>query len=112
MRETIALLSLNEDLNLTPNRPVPNRESSMDTQMAQNAMNPNPTEAASGGIESNGKAKELINKMRAMALDGVRELADHSDSEEYQFFKKVWDMADKAQDPKRKAETESAPKTV
>lgn len=47
------------------------------------------------------ETKTIINQMRKMALDGVRALADNPTSEEYQFFKKVWDMTDKAQEAKK-----------
>lgn len=49
------------------------------------------------------KIDTMINKMREIALDGIRELAHNSTSDAYVFFKKVWDMADKAQEAKKEA---------
>lgn len=38
---------------------------------------------------------EEINQIRMLALDGIQEYADDVDSEEYDFFKKIWLMCDK-----------------
>ena len=38
---------------------------------------------------------EKINQIRMLALDGIQEYADDVDSEEYDFFKKIWLMCDK-----------------
>lgn len=43
----------------------------------------------------------MINNIRKIALEGIRELSDNSTSDEYVFFKKVWDMADKVQETKK-----------
>lgn len=45
--------------------------------------------------------KTMINNIRKIALEGIRELSDNSTSDEYVFFKKVWDMADKVQEAKK-----------
>lgn len=45
--------------------------------------------------------KTMINNIRKIALEGIRELSDSSTSDEYVFFKKVWDMADKVQEAKK-----------
>lgn len=45
--------------------------------------------------------KPMINNIRKIALEGIRELSDNSTSDEYVFFKKVWDMADKVQETKK-----------
>lgn len=42
-------------------------------------------------IESNDK----ISQIRSIALDGIQEYADDVDSDEYDFFKKIWLMCDK-----------------
>ena len=44
---------------------------------------------------SMGDATEKINQIRAMALEGIQMFAENVDSEEYDFFKKVWLMCDK-----------------
>ena len=38
---------------------------------------------------------ERINQIRAIALEGIQEFAEDVESEQYQFFKKVWLMCDK-----------------
>lgn len=45
--------------------------------------------------------KNMINSIRKISLEGIRELSDNSTSDEYVFFKKVWDMADKVQELKK-----------
>lgn len=36
-----------------------------------------------------------INQIRVIALEGIQEFADDVNSEQYEFFKKVWLMCDK-----------------
>lgn len=64
------------------------------TQMPEN----NPTENIEPEVSE--KAIKILNTIRKMALDGIRELADNPTSELYIMLKKVWDMIDKAQNPK------------
>ena len=40
-------------------------------------------------------ANEKINKIRSLALEGIQEFSDDVNSEEYDFFKKIWLMCDK-----------------
>ena len=41
------------------------------------------------------QTEDKVNQIRTLALDGIQEYAEEVDSEEYQFFKKVWMMCDK-----------------
>ena len=41
------------------------------------------------------QTEDKVNQIRTLALDGIQEYAEQVDSEEYQFFKKVWMMCDK-----------------
>lgn len=46
--------------------------------------------------ESNiGQSNDKISQIRALALDGIQDYANDVDSEEYDFFKKIWLMCDK-----------------
>ena len=47
-----------------------------------------------------GDATEKINQIRSMALEGIQMFADNVDSEEYDFFKKIWLMCDKVMSEK------------
>lgn len=38
---------------------------------------------------------DKISQIRALALEGIQDYADDVDSEEYDFFKKIWLMCDK-----------------
>ena len=40
-------------------------------------------------------ANEKINQIRSLALEGIQEFSDDVNSEEYDFFKKIWLMCDK-----------------
>lgn len=40
-------------------------------------------------------SNDKINQIRMLALDGIQEYADDVDSDEYDFFKKIWLMCDK-----------------
>ncbi|MBR6517587.1 MAG: hypothetical protein IKT40_12220 [Bacilli bacterium] len=40
-------------------------------------------------------ASDKINQIRSMALSGIQDFAENVESEEYQFFKKVWLLCDK-----------------
>lgn len=42
-----------------------------------------------------GIVSDKISQIRAIALEGIQEYADDVDSEEYDFFKKIWLMCDK-----------------
>ena len=46
-------------------------------------------------MEESCHSTEKINQRRMLALDGIQEYADDVDSEEYDFFKKIWLMCDK-----------------
>lgn len=41
------------------------------------------------------QSDDKINQIRMIALDGIQAYADDVDSEEYDFFKKIWLMCDK-----------------
>ena len=41
------------------------------------------------------QSDDKISQIRSIALDGIQEYADDVDSEEYDFFKKIWLMCDK-----------------
>lgn len=43
---------------------------------------------------------DRINEIRKIALEGIQAYADNVDSEEYDFFKKIWLMCDKVQSEK------------
>ena len=49
-----------------------------------------------------GKNDDRINQIRTIALDGIQEYAQDVDSKEYDFFKKIWMMCDKACSEKTK----------
>lgn len=57
------------------------------------------------GAEENmpiSQTEDKVNQIRTLALDGIQEYAEQVDSEEYQFFKKVWMMCDKVCSEKEK----------
>lgn len=108
LRQALDLL-LSEDLsftNVTKPTPQPSPQKSQNTQ--QNNTQPirqqMPENMGDSQPMISSKITDMLNKMRAMALEGVKELADNSTSEEYIFFKKVWDMCDKAQEAKKNGE--------
>lgn len=72
----------------------PQQQQPVETQMPEN----NPTENIEPEVSE--KAIKILNTIRKMALDGIRELADNPTSELYIMLKKVWDMIDKAQNTK------------
>lgn len=95
-------LLLKEDLSFVDNnqqqRPMPPQpEQPQPVQQMPEEMEPQENSQTSPKIDN------MINKMREIALDGIRELAHNSTSDAYVFFKKVWDMADKAQEAKKEA---------
>jgi hypothetical protein len=49
------------------------------------------------------KGDQRIAKIREVALDGLQEYAEDVDSEAYQFYKKIWLLADKAVSEKESA---------
>lgn len=51
-------------------------------------------------------ATEKINQIRSMALEGIEMFKDDVDSEEYDFFKKIWLMCDKVCSQKENKEVE------
>lgn len=57
------------------------------------------TEENMGNMQSDDK----INQIRMLALDGIQDYADDVDSEEYDFFKKIWLMCDKVCSSKESA---------
>ena len=52
------------------------------------------------------KAIHILNSIRRLALDGIRELADNPTSDEYLSLKKIWDLTDKAQNLREKPKVE------
>lgn len=52
------------------------------------------------------QSTEKINQIRALALEGIQEYADDVDSEEYDFFKKIWLMCDKVCSTKDNTKTD------
>ena len=50
--------------------------------------------AGFAGLQSS--AEEKISQIRSVALEGIQAFAENVDSEEYEFFKKIWLMCDKA----------------
>lgn len=53
------------------------------------------------------KDNDCVNAIRKAALEGIQKYADDVDSEQYQFFKKVWMMADKCLSEKDSVEEEN-----
>lgn len=49
---------------------------------------------------------DKIGQIRSMALEGIQEYANAVDSEEYEFFKKIWLMCDKVCSEKDKPKEE------
>jgi len=47
------------------------------------------------GDQISGKTFQIVNKMRIMCLDGLRELANNPESPEYDLLKKIWNLCDK-----------------
>ena len=48
------------------------------------------------GVNAPAGIQSKINAIRKLALEGVTALAEHPTTPEYDFFKKVWNMCDKA----------------
>ena len=49
-----------------------------------------------------GQTEDKVNQIRALALEGIQDFAEQVDSEEYQFYKKVWMLCDKMCSDKEK----------
>ena len=49
---------------------------------------------------------ETVNSIRETALKGVTKFANNPSSQEYDFFKKIWNMCDKFANPKQKDDSE------
>lgn len=49
-----------------------------------------------------GQMEDKVNQIRALALEGIQDFAEQVDSEEYQFYKKVWMLCDKMCSEKEK----------
>lgn len=103
INEAIDLL-LKEDLNFVqrdmrgqaPQKPQPTAPVQKPTQ-APTQQNANmEQEAAEEGQEISPSVKEKINQIRAIALDGIRELADNPTSKEYDVMKRIWNICDKS----------------
>ena len=47
------------------------------------------------GDQISGKTFQIVNQMRIMCLDGLRELANNPESPEYDLLKKIWNLCDK-----------------
>ena len=48
------------------------------------------------------QTEDKVNQIRALALEGIQDFAEQVDSEEYQFYKKVWMLCDKMCSEKEK----------
>lgn len=53
------------------------------------------------------KTDDKISQIRAIALEGIQAYADDVDSEEYDFFKKIWLMCDKVCSEKETSKDEN-----
>lgn len=104
INEAIDLL-LKEDLNFVqrdmqgqaPQKPQPTAPVQKPTQApTQQNANMEQEAAAEEGQEISPSVKEKINQIRAIALDGVRELADNPTSKEYDVMKRIWNICDKS----------------
>ena len=51
-----------------------------------------PNVPSDGGVSD---TTDKINQIRALALEGIQDFAENVESEEYQFYKKVWLLCDK-----------------
>lgn len=58
--------------------------------------NMNDSEDVIDGEENLAKSDERISQVREISLGGLQEYANNVDSEQYQFWKKIWLMCDKA----------------
>ena len=54
-----------------------------------------PSEPMDNEMPMNNDPSEKISQIRSIALEGIQMFAENVDSEEYDFFKKVWLMCDK-----------------
>lgn len=63
-----------------------------ETEQSQDGMPIDDTEAIREPILSTDKR---IDQIRLIALEGIQEFSDDVDSEQYQFFKKIWLLCDK-----------------
>lgn len=68
----------------------------------EDMMDDMPDEEIDNGMMSDDK----INQIRMLALDGIQDYADNVDSEEYDFFKKIWLMCDKVCSSKENSKTD------
>lgn len=50
--------------------------------------------------------EDTVNQIRKTALDGVTAYSSNPSSQEYDFFKKIWNMCDKFVSPKQKTQEE------
>ena len=103
INEAIDLL-LKEDLNFVqrdmqgqaPQKPQPTAPVQKPTQVPAQQNANMEQEAAEEGQEISPSVKEKINQIRAIALDGIRELADNPTSKEYDVMKRIWNICDKS----------------
>lgn len=104
INEAIDLL-LKEDLSFVqrdmqgqaPQKPQPTAPIQQPSQApAQQNANMEQEAATEEGQEISPSVKEKINQIRAIALDGVRELADNPTSKEYDVMKRIWNICDKS----------------
>lgn len=92
-------LLLKEDLSFANNYESSNG-SAVKPEFRQNPVEPQ-QEQQKPEVALPPNVVSMINNIRKTALEGIRELSDNSTSDEYIFFKKVWDMADKVQEHKK-----------
>lgn len=53
-----------------------------------------------------GQKEDRVNQIRQIALNGIQEYAQDVDSEEYDFFKRIWMMCDKVSSTKNRDKEE------
>lgn len=53
-------------------------------------------------VKNSSNFEETVNAIRKTALDGVTAFSQDPSSQEYDFFKKIWNMCDKIVAPKQK----------
>jgi hypothetical protein len=75
-------------------------EEEMDMPMHDEEPMMDDEKSMGGEMSSMGDATEKINQIRSMALEGIQMFAENVDSEEYDFFKKIWLMCDKVMSEK------------
>lgn len=105
LNECISMLS--EDIHLGGNgmqKPIQQQNPSIQSQPVKTQVPEESPEQVSHPVSE--KAIQILNSIRKMALDGIRELADNPTSDEYLSLKKIWDLTDKAQNPKEKPKAE------